>query len=205
MENITLNLQGSFIEENELKEIKPEIMAAQEMLLDRKGASSEMTGWLDCMYRMDKKELEDIKRAGRYIQENSQAFILLGIGGSYLGAKAAIEAVRGDFHNELCSPQGVYMDRQAHAVSVIFPFYFNYSVPFFVFLEFITKSSCSPFDVGHNIAAVSRRAGYIYYFFKQFKSIFSVNFYVHIITLLIDSLLIILPQAPIDNSLPHKS
>jgi glucose-6-phosphate isomerase len=86
MENITLNLQGSFIEENELKEIKPEIMAAQEMLLDRKGASSEMTGWLDCMYRMDKKELEDIKRAGRYIQENSQAFILLGIGGSYLGA-----------------------------------------------------------------------------------------------------------------------
>jgi glucose-6-phosphate isomerase len=74
MENITLNLQGSFIEENELKEIKPEIMAAQEMLLDRKGASSEMTGWLDCMYRMDKKELEDIKRAGRYIQENSQAF-----------------------------------------------------------------------------------------------------------------------------------
>jgi hypothetical protein len=36
MENITLNLQGSFIEENELKEIKPEIMAAQEMLLDRK-------------------------------------------------------------------------------------------------------------------------------------------------------------------------
>lgn len=108
MENITLNLQGSFIEENELKEIKPEIMAAQEMLLDRKGASSEMTGWLDCMYRMDKKELEDIKRAGRYIQENSQAFILLGIGGSYLGAKAAIEAVRGDFHNELCSPRVYY-------------------------------------------------------------------------------------------------
>jgi hypothetical protein len=70
MENITLNLQGSFIEENELKEIKPEIMAAQEMLLDRKGASSEMTGWLDCMYRMDKKELEDMKEKGiRMIDE----------------------------------------------------------------------------------------------------------------------------------------
>ena len=108
MENIKLDLHGSFIEENELKEIKSEIMAAQEMLLDRKGVSSEMTGWLDYMYRMDKNEYEEIKKAAKYIKENSQAFILLGIGGSYLGAKAAIEAVRGDFHNELSSPQVYY-------------------------------------------------------------------------------------------------
>ncbi len=108
MENIKLDLHGSFIDENELNEIKPEIMAAQETLLDRKGISSEMTGWLDYMYRMDKNEYGEIKRAAKYIKENSQAFILLGIGGSYLGAKAAIEAVRGDFHNELSSPQVYY-------------------------------------------------------------------------------------------------
>jgi len=108
MDNIKLDLHGSFIEENELKTIKPEIMAAHEMLLDRKGVSSEMTGWLDYMYRMDKNEYREIKEAANYIKKNSQAFILLGIGGSYLGAKAAIEAVRGDFHNELLSPQVYY-------------------------------------------------------------------------------------------------
>ena len=108
MENISLDLHGSFIDEDELKEIEPEIMAAQDTLLDRKGVSCEMTGWLDYMYRMDKNEYEEIKTVAKYIKENSEAFILLGIGGSYLGAKAAIEAVRGDFHNELSRPQVYY-------------------------------------------------------------------------------------------------
>ena len=108
MENINLDLKGSFIDEKELQEIKAEIMTAQEILLDKKGVSSEMTGWLDYMYRMDEKEYGEIKTAAKYIKENSEAFILLGIGGSYLGAKAAIEAIRGDFHNELCSPKVYY-------------------------------------------------------------------------------------------------
>ena len=108
MANINLDLKGSFIEEKELEEIKTEIMTALKILLDRKGISSEMTGWLDYMHRMDKSEYEEIKAASKYIRENSEAFILLGIGGSYLGAKAAIEAIRGDFHNELCSPKVYY-------------------------------------------------------------------------------------------------
>ncbi|NLJ58750.1 MAG: glucose-6-phosphate isomerase [Tissierellia bacterium] len=108
MENIKLNLEGSFISEEEMKKIQPEIMAAQEILLNRKGISSEMTGWLDYANKIDKKEYQDIKTAAKYIQKNCEAFILLGIGGSYLGAKAAIEAIRGDFHNELCRPQVYY-------------------------------------------------------------------------------------------------
>ena len=108
MANINLDLKGSFIEEKELEEIKTEIMTALKILLDRKGISSEMTGWLDYMHRMDKNEYGEIKAASKYIRENSEAFILLGIGGSYLGAKAAIEAIRGDFHNELCSPKVYY-------------------------------------------------------------------------------------------------
>ena len=108
MKNISIDLHGSFIDKEELKEIKTEIMTAQETLLDRKGVSSEMTGWLDYMYRMDKTEYEDIKTSAKYIRENSEAFIILGIGGSYLGAKAAIEAIRGDFHNELLSPKVYY-------------------------------------------------------------------------------------------------
>lgn len=108
MENINLDLKGSFIEENDLHEIKREIMTAQEILLDRKGVSSEMTGWLDYMYRIDKNEYQEIKSAAKYIRDNSEAIIILGIGGSYLGAKAAIEAIRGDFHNELCRPKVYY-------------------------------------------------------------------------------------------------
>lgn len=108
MENIKLDLTGSFISEEELQLIKAEILTAQEILLDRKGVSSEMTGWLDYMYRMDGSDYEDIKASAKYIKENSEAFIILGIGGSYLGAKAAIEAIRGDFHNELCTPQVYY-------------------------------------------------------------------------------------------------
>ncbi len=108
MENIKFNLQGSLITEEELRKIQPEIMEAQEKLLDRKGISSEYTGWLDYVNRIDKKEYEDIKITANYIKENCDAFILLGVGGSYLGAKAAIEAIRGDFHNELCRPQVYY-------------------------------------------------------------------------------------------------
>ena len=108
MENIKLDLQGSFIREEDLQSIKSEIMTAQDLLLDRRGVSSEMTGWLDYMNRMDQSEYREIKETGKYIRENSQAFILLGIGGSYLGARAAIEAVRGDFHNHLFSPQVYY-------------------------------------------------------------------------------------------------
>ena len=68
MKNISIDLHGSFIDKEELKEIKTEIMTAQETLLDRKGVSSEMTGWLDYMYRMDKTEYEDIKTSAKYIR-----------------------------------------------------------------------------------------------------------------------------------------
>lgn len=108
MEDIVLDLNGSFVALDEMNSIKTEIMNAQETLLDKKGISSEMTGWIDFMDTMDKKEYEEIKKCGKFINENCDAFIILGIGGSYLGAKAAIEAVRGDFHNELKSSQVYY-------------------------------------------------------------------------------------------------
>jgi len=108
MSDIALDLKGCFISMDEMKDIEPEIMSAHEILLDRKGVSSEMTGWMDYVENMDMSEYEEMKKAGEYIRSNSEAFIILGIGGSYLGARAAIEAVRGDFHNELCSPEVYY-------------------------------------------------------------------------------------------------
>jgi len=108
LKEIVLDLNGSFVHEDEMKSIESEIMISQEVLLDKKGISSEMTGWIDFMNTMDENEYEQIKSCANYIKEESEAFILLGIGGSYLGARAAIEAIRGDFHNELCSPKVYY-------------------------------------------------------------------------------------------------
>jgi len=108
MKDIVLDLKGSLITEDEMKNIKSEIMAAQELLLDRKGISSDMTGWIDYAESMYVDEYEEIKKSAEYIKNNCEAFILLGIGGSYLGARAAVEAIRGDFHNELSSPKIYY-------------------------------------------------------------------------------------------------
>ncbi|NYB73704.1 glucose-6-phosphate isomerase [Sedimentibacter hydroxybenzoicus DSM 7310] len=103
MENITLNLDGSFISKQEMENIKSEIIAAHELLLNREGVSSDMTGWIDYVDRIG-DEYEEIMSAKEYIKDKCEAFIVLGIGGSYLGAKAAIEAIRGDFHNEIEKP-----------------------------------------------------------------------------------------------------
>lgn len=108
MNEILLDLKGSFINDEEMESVKPQTTKALELLLSGNGINSEMTGWLDYMYRFDQKELGEIKKASQYIINSSEAFILLGIGGSYLGAKAAIEAIRGDLHNELCSPAVYY-------------------------------------------------------------------------------------------------
>lgn len=108
MNNLSVDLKGSFISNEEMENIKGEIIASQKILFDRSGISSEMTGWLDYADTYSREEYAEIKEAAKYIMNNSEAFILLGIGGSYLGARAAIEAVRGDFHNELCSPKIYY-------------------------------------------------------------------------------------------------
>ncbi len=108
MQDITLDLKGSFIDKKEMEAIKPMIMKSLDILLKREGISSDMTGWLDYADKIDTQEYDEIKSTAEYIRNNSEAFIVLGIGGSYLGAKAAIEAVRGDFHNELLSPKVYY-------------------------------------------------------------------------------------------------
>ena len=108
MKDIELDLKGSFITDEDIEKIKPQIIEAKKTLLDRNGIGSDMTGWIDYMNNYDEEEYEEIKLSAKYIMNNSDAFIILGIGGSYLGARAAIEAIRGDFHNDLCKPQIYY-------------------------------------------------------------------------------------------------
>ena len=66
---------------------------ARKTLLERTGAGAEFTGWLDLPAKSDRTETERIKRAAAAIRKNSDVLVVIGIGGSYLGAKAAIDAL----------------------------------------------------------------------------------------------------------------
>ena len=74
---------------------------AHHTLFSRSGAGSEFTGWIDLPKRVRDTELKDILAAARRIREQSEALLVVGIGGSYLGARAAIELLKTASHNAL--------------------------------------------------------------------------------------------------------
>ncbi len=90
---------GSFIREHEYQAIYPQIQAAHTMLHEKTGLGNDFLGWLDLPVDYDKEEFARIKAAAKRIQEDSDIVIVIGIGGSYLGARAAIEALKGMMYN----------------------------------------------------------------------------------------------------------
>ncbi len=92
---------NSFIREHEVNQIYPQIALADDLLNSKKGAGSDFLGWMDYPNRISKNEIEKIKQAAKKIQNDSEVLIVIGIGGSYLGAKAVITALTHTFHNEL--------------------------------------------------------------------------------------------------------
>ncbi len=88
-----------FVTEEEIKAISPEVDAAVAMLRGRTGAGSEMLGWLDLPENYDKEEFARIKAAAAKIRSSCDLFIAIGIGGSYLGARAAIEFIGSPRYN----------------------------------------------------------------------------------------------------------
>lgn len=89
----------SFVSEQELEEMKGLVLQKRELLLAGTGAGNDFLGWLDLPVNYDKKEFDEIKKAADKIKKDSEILIVIGIGGSYLGARAAIEFLRGDFYN----------------------------------------------------------------------------------------------------------
>ncbi len=81
---------------------------AHRTLTQRSGAGSEFTGWLDLPKRMADTELKDILAAAGRIREQSEALLVVGIGGSYLGARAAIELLKGAGHNQTSDDAQIY-------------------------------------------------------------------------------------------------
>ena len=92
---------AKFVGEDELTGIKHQVEAAAEMLHSKTGLGSDFLGWLTLPTDYDKEEFARIQAAAKKIQSNADILIVIGIGGSYLGARAAIEFLKSPFYNNL--------------------------------------------------------------------------------------------------------
>ncbi|MCD7819619.1 MAG: glucose-6-phosphate isomerase [Lachnospiraceae bacterium] len=92
---------AGFIAENEVTSMKKIVAAAKDELLSRTGAGNDFLGWIDLPVDYDKEEFGRIKEAAKKIQSDSEVLLVIGIGGSYLGARAAVEFLRHSFYNNV--------------------------------------------------------------------------------------------------------
>ena len=90
-----------FINEKEVENMKKLALDAKEQLVSKTGAGNDFLGWIDLPVNYDKDEFERIKKAAAKIQNDSEVLVVIGIGGSYLGARAAIEFLRHNFYNSV--------------------------------------------------------------------------------------------------------
>lgn len=90
---------ASFIRDHEVESMKKLALDAKEVLVSKQGAGNDFLGWIDLPVYYDKEEFERIKKAAAKIQSDSEVLLVIGIGGSYLGARAAIEFLRHSFYN----------------------------------------------------------------------------------------------------------
>ena len=87
-----------FVSQEEIDNFESTVNLAKETLINKKGAGADFLGWLDLPVNYDKEEFERIKKAAKKIQSDSEVLVVIGIGGSYLGAKACIEALSQSFY-----------------------------------------------------------------------------------------------------------
>ncbi len=101
--NVTFDysIAKDFISEHEIEMIEKIAENAKEELISKTGAGSEFLGWVDLPVNYDKEEFARIQKAAAKIQKDSYVLLVIGIGGSYLGARAAIEALRHSFYNSV--------------------------------------------------------------------------------------------------------
>lgn len=97
-----------FMKKSEVEGFSEFVKVAHEMLHNKKGPGSDYLGWVDLPLDYDKEEFLRIKEAAKRIQNQSDALIVIGIGGSYLGARSAIEALSHTFHNQVNGKTQVY-------------------------------------------------------------------------------------------------
>lgn len=114
MQNVKLNLENSTLSEKEVMKYADKVALIHEELHQKADYKSEFLGWLELPTQYDKIEVEEIKKAAKKIRSNSEVLVVIGIGGSYLGARAVIEGLTHTFYNYLPqeqrkSPQILYV------------------------------------------------------------------------------------------------
>ena len=95
------NYLKDFISEAEISNMQPTITTAHNLLRTKQGPGNDFLGWVSLPFDYDKEEFEAIKVSARKIQKSCDVFIVIGIGGSYLGARAAIEFVKSPVYNNM--------------------------------------------------------------------------------------------------------
>ena len=98
MKKLSIKLNAKYIEKyvasHELEALWPQVSCAHKMVEDKSGLGNDFLGWVKLPYDYDKEEFARIKLAAEKIKNIAKVFIVIGIGGSYLGAIAAIEFVK---------------------------------------------------------------------------------------------------------------
>ncbi len=108
--NITFDYEKAlkFFDKEEIDKISDEISAAHKLICDKTGEGSDFLGWVDLPENYDREEFARIKKAAEKIRKDSDVLVVIGIGGSYLGAKAAIDFLNGPFYNDTAKTKIVY-------------------------------------------------------------------------------------------------
>lgn len=99
MNNVSLNYSNSFVSDEQISEYNEQVKNIHYNLQNKNGIGNEFMGWVDYPFTYDKEEFDKVKDAAKDINEKAEVLIVLGIGGSYLGARAVIEALTPNFKN----------------------------------------------------------------------------------------------------------
>lgn len=98
---LNLNYVGKYADKEKFDSMRSEVSAAHKMLTEGTGLGSDFLGWLDLPVNYDKDEFCRIKESADKIKKDSEVLVVLGIGGSYLGARAVIEFIKSNNYNLL--------------------------------------------------------------------------------------------------------
>ncbi|WP_031515077.1 glucose-6-phosphate isomerase [Desulfofalx alkaliphila] len=91
----------NFVSEHEIEFLEPAVNTAHRLLHSKTGPGSDYTGWVEYPKQYDKAEFERIKLAAEQIKDRCDALVVIGIGGSYIGARSALEMLGHTFYNQL--------------------------------------------------------------------------------------------------------
>lgn len=100
MINVDITRTKSLVTDKELDLIAPRLAAAHDTLVGGMGAGSDFLGWVRLPDEIDREELARVKKCAEKIKNDSDVLVVIGIGGSYLGARAAIEFIKGNTYNQ---------------------------------------------------------------------------------------------------------